>query len=119
MFQKLIRKPLMSLGAALLATTPALAQQPAAAAAAPSCDIDQMAPSELAKAAISRSRVVAAKSPDEGLKGVRDAMKSIHDKSTAQNALGRDYMLAQFMLLAIEFGGEKQTRGNLNMPGDK
>jgi tetratricopeptide (TPR) repeat protein len=89
------------------------------AAAAPACDIDQMTPSELAKAMIARQSIVAAKTPDEGMKKIRDAMKSVHDKSTAQNALGRDYLLAQFMLLAIEFGGEKQTRGNLNMPGDK
>jgi tetratricopeptide (TPR) repeat protein len=129
MFEPLIRgksmksRILFSLAGAF-AVTAAVAPLPgqgaaATAAAAPSCDIEQMSPSELAKATISRSRVVGAKTPDEGIKGVRDAMKNLHDKSTAQNALGRDYLLAQFMLLAVEFGGEKQTRGNLNMPGDK
>jgi tetratricopeptide (TPR) repeat protein len=46
-------------------------------------------------------------------------MKNVFDKATAQNALGRDYLAAQYMVMAIEFGGEVQTRGNLNMPGDK
>ena len=120
MFQKLIRNHVLPLGTALVAAIPVAAQQPAAAAAAPpACDIDQLSPSELAKASLSRSRAATPKTPDEGMKAVRDAMKSIHDKSTAQNALGRDYLLGQFMILAVEFGGEKQTRGNLNMPGEK
>jgi tetratricopeptide (TPR) repeat protein len=119
MFQKLIRSSVATIGTILVTATPAFSQAAAAAAAAPACDVDQMSPSELAKASISRSRAVNPKSPDEGMKAIRDAMKSLHDKSTAQNALGRDYLLAQFMLLAVEFGGEKQTRDKLNMPGDK
>ncbi len=108
--------------ATVVAAAPAGAQNAAvatAAAAGPVCDVETMVPSELAKAMIARSKAVAAKTPDEGIKAVREAFKSVYDKSTAQNALGRDYMAAQFMLLAVEYGGEVQTRGNLNMPGNK
>jgi hypothetical protein len=91
----------------------------AAAAAAPACDVDQMAPQKLALAMIGRSKTVASKTPDEGMKNVREGMKNILDKQTSQNTLGRDYLMAQYMLLGIEFGGEVQTRGALEMGGDK
>lgn len=91
----------------------------AAAPTGPVCDVEQMQPQQLALAAIGRQKVLAAKTPDEGMKNIRDGMKNVFDKATAANMLGRDYLSAQFMLLAIEFGGEKQTRGNLNMPGEK
>ena len=119
---RMYRLPALLALATVAVAAPAGAQNAAAAtpaAAGPVCDVETMAPSELAKAMIARSKVVAAKAPDEGMKGIREAFKSVFDKSTAQNALGRDYMAAQFMLLAVEFGGEVQTRGNLNMPGDK
>ena len=45
--------------------------------------------------------------------------KNVFDKATAQNQLGRDYLAAQYLVMAIEFGGEMQTRGNLSLPGDK
>lgn len=109
----------LTLTGALLIAVPAAAQEPAAAAAPPTCDIDLMQPGSLAIAAIARNKVVQAKSPEDGMKGVRDAMKNIFDRQSAQNALGRDYAAAQFMILAIDFGGEIQTRGNLNMPGDR
>lgn len=107
------------LAGAVLAALPAAAQQAAAQQAAPACDVEQLQPQQLAMASIARNKVVSAASPEEGLKGVRDAFKQVFDKATAQNPLGRDYIAAQFMILAIEFGGEVQTRGNLNMPGDK
>lgn len=112
----MIRSLRSSLPLALLVAAPfgASAAQQAAA-----CEVEQMQPQQLALASIGRQKVASAKTPDEGIKGVRDAMKNIFDKATAQNAIGRDYLAAQFMIMAIEFGGEVQTRGNLNMPGDK
>jgi tetratricopeptide (TPR) repeat protein len=110
----------LAVSAAFLPALPLAAQQPAAAAPqGPVCDVEQMQPGQLAMASINRSKVVNAKTPDEGMKAVRDGLKNIFDKATAQNALGRDYLAAQFMLLAVEFGGEVQTRANLNLPGDK
>ncbi|MCC7195162.1 MAG: hypothetical protein IT356_06360 [Gemmatimonadaceae bacterium] len=108
---------LLSFTGALLVALPVAAQQPAAAP--PACDVDQMSPGSLAIAAIARNKAVQAKSPDEGMKTVRDAMKNIFDKQSNENPIGRDYSAAQFMILAIEFGGEVQPRGNLNLPGDK
>lgn len=106
---------------ALLTAIPAVAQQPTAPAApaAPACDVETMSPTSLAKAAIARNKVVTAKTPDDGLKGVRDAMKDVFDKESKQNPLGQDYVAAQFLLLAVDFGGEVQARGDLNVPGDK
>ncbi len=107
--------------AGAIAAAPAAAQQAAAAAApaGPTCDVEQMSPTPLAKAAITRNKVVSAKSAEEALKGIRDAMKDVFDKGTAQNPLGRDFVAAQFLILAVEFGGENQARGDLNFPGDK
>ena len=99
--------------------TAAAAAAAVAAAAAPACDVDQLQPPQLALAAMGRTKVVSAKTPEEGAKAIRDAMKNVFDKSTAQNTVGRDYLAAQYMMMAIEYGGEMQTRGNLNMPGDK
>jgi len=90
-----------------------------AATAAPACDIEQMQPQPLALASIGRSKAVGAKTPEEGMKAVRDGLKNVFDKASSQNTLGRDYLAAQYLMLAIEFGGEVQTRGNVNMPGDK
>lgn len=109
----------MLVGGPLATPLSAQAGAAAAAAAAPACDIEQLVPQQLALAAMGRSKIVAAKTPDEGGKGIRDGMKNVFDKATAQNAVGRDYLAAQYMVMAIEFGGEVQTRGNLNMPGDK
>ena len=106
----------------VLAADPAGAQQAAAvsaAAAAPVCDVEQMSPTPLAKAAIARNKVVSAKSAEDAMKGVREALKEVFDKGTATNPLGRDYVAAQFLILAVEFGGESQLRGDLNFPGDK
>lgn len=114
----MIRVPqFLALTGALLTAVPAVAQE--AAAKPPACDVDQMSPGSLALAAIARNKVIQAKTPDDATKAIRDAMKNVFDKQSNQNALGRDFVEAQFMLLAIEYGGEVQTRGALNMPGDK
>ena len=119
-----------SLRALLLAAlaTPALsvAQQrppaaPAAAAAAPAqptCTIETLQPSPLGIAYLQRQKVVAAKTPDDAMKAIREAMKALFDDKNKSNTLGRDYMLAQFYILAAEYG-DVQTRGALGMPGDK
>jgi tetratricopeptide (TPR) repeat protein len=123
MFPILRNHNLQAVLTGLLVAAPLAAQGGGAAAAAaptgPVCDVEQMQPQQLALAAIGRQKVLSAKSPDEAMKSVRDGMKNVFDKATAANMLGRDYLSAQFMLLAVEFGGEKQTRGNLNLPGDK
>lgn len=111
-------KPIVALAGAFLIAVPVVAQQPAAAAP-PACDVDQMSPGSLALAQIARNKVLQAKSPDDAKKAIRDAMKNVFDKKSNENPLGRDFVAAQFLLLAIEYGGEVQTRGELNMPGDK
>ncbi|MDA1081829.1 MAG: FxLYD domain-containing protein [Gemmatimonadetes bacterium] len=110
----------LALSGALLAgfAVPAGAQE-AAAAAGPTCDVQQMAPTPLAKAAITRNRVVSAKTPADALKDVRDGLKEVFNKGTAENPLGRDFVAAQFLILAVEFGGETLLNGDLNFPGDK
>lgn len=110
-------RQLLALTGALLTAVPTMAQQPAAAP--PACDVDQMTPGSLALAAISRNKVIQDTVAADGLKLVRDAMKNVYDRQSNQNPLGRDFVAAQFMLLAIDFGGEVQTRGALNIPGDK
>ena len=117
----MFRTPRSLVALAMVLAAPLGAQQKAAAAAAapPACDIEQMQPQQLAMAAIGRSKVVGAKSADDGIKGIRDGLKNVFDKATAQNQLGRDYLAAQYLVMAIEFGGEVQTRGNLSLPGDK
>ena len=118
----MIRLPrFAALVASVLATAPLAAQggNAAAAAQAPACDVDQMQPQTLAIAALGRSKVVGAKTPDDAQKGIRDALKNVFDAGSSKNALGRDYLAAQYFMLAIEYGGEVQTRGNLGMPGDK
>ena len=117
----MFRTPRSLVTLAMVLAAPLGAQQKAAAAAAapPACDIEQMQPQQLAMAAIGRSKVVGAKSADDGIKGIRDGLKNVFDKATAQNQLGRDYLAAQYLVMAIEFGGEVQTRGNLSLPGDK
>jgi tetratricopeptide (TPR) repeat protein len=124
MFPILRNHHLQAVLTGLLVAAPLAAQGGGAAAAAaapagPVCDVEQMQPQQLALASIGRQKVISAKTPDDGMKNIRDGMKQVFDKATNANALGRDYLAAQFMLLAVEFGGEKQTRGNLNMPGDK
>lgn len=104
--------------AGMLTAEPVAAQDPAAAAL-PACDVEQMAPTPLAKAAITRNKVVSATSPEDALKNVRDAMKEVFHKDTRENPLGRDFVAAQFLILAVEFGGEVQTNADLNFPGDK
>ena len=95
--------------------------QPAAAAAtaaAPACTIETMQPGSLGIAFLQRQKLVSAKTPDDAAKAVRDAMKSLFDDKNKSNPMGRDYVLAQFFILAAEYG-DVQTRGALGMPGDK
>ena len=84
---------------------PAAAQQPAA----PSCPIDLMQPQQIGIANISRQKVLNAKSPDDAKKAVRDASKLLFDDKAKANILGRDYLLAQYLTLAIEHNGEVFT----------
>lgn len=114
---------LRALAVALSSLTAAslTAQQPAAAAApaAPSCPIELMQPQTIGIANLQRSKVINAKTDEEAQKAVREATKLLFDAKSASNALGRDYLLAQFFSLVMEHGGEVQTRGALGLPGDK
>jgi tetratricopeptide (TPR) repeat protein len=101
--------PLASLGAQSAA---------AGAPAAPACPVETLQPQPLGIAYLQRNKVVQAKTPDEAAKVIRDAMKSIFDDKNKSNPLGRDFLLGQFYMLAMEYG-DVQTRGNLGMPGDK
>lgn len=107
--------------ATLSTIAPLAAQQPAAAqaAAAVSCPIELMQPQQLGIANLQRTKVLNAKTDAEAIKAIQEATKLLFDARAASNALGRDYLLAQFYALAIEHGGEVQTRGALGLPGDK
>lgn len=94
----------------------AMAQQPAAAAPA-ACPIDMQAPSQLALANLQRSKLVSATKAEDARKTMLDAAKLLLDPKTAANPMGRDYMLAQMLSLAIPFGGEIQPRANVGFPG--
>lgn len=114
---------LRALAVALASLTAASlpAQQPTAAAAppAPTCPIELMQPQTVGIANLQRSKVINAKTDEDAQKAVREATKLLFDPKAASNPLGRDYLLAQFFSLAMEHGGEMQTRGALGLPGDK
>lgn len=97
---------------------PLAAQQPAAAAQTPaSCPIDMLQPSTLGIANLKRQSMLSAKSPDDARKALKEATKLLFDSKVATNPLGRDFLTAQFFTLAIENGGEMQTRDALGIPG--
>ncbi|MBI3567551.1 MAG: hypothetical protein HY084_05030 [Gemmatimonadetes bacterium] len=102
--------------ASLTAAGSLAAQQPAAAAA---CPIELMQPQPVGIANLQRTKVLNAKTDDEAQKATREATRLLFDPKAASNAVGRDYLLAQFFALAIEHGGDVQTRGMLGLPGDK
>ena len=106
---------------ALLAIAAPLAQisaQGVAAAAPVECKVETLQPQPLGIAYLQRGKVVQAKTPDDAMKAIRDAMKSIQDDKNKSNVQGRDFLLGQFFILAAEYG-DVQTRGNLGMNGDK
>jgi tetratricopeptide (TPR) repeat protein len=90
----------------------------AAPAAPPACPVETMQPNPLGIAFLQRGKIVSAKTPDEAMKGIREAMKQIWDDKNKSNPLGRDFLLAQFYVLAMEYG-DVQTREKLGIPGDK
>ena len=98
---------------------PAPAVAVAAAVSACPTEITQpIQPQPLGIAFFQRAKIAQAKTPGEAGKVIRDAMKSLFDDKNKSNALGRDFLLGQFYILAIE-SGDIQTRGDLGMPGDK
>ena len=110
----------VSLATIAMPLLPLAAQNPPAAAAQQpaACEIDIMQPSPLSIAYLQRQKVIGATKPEDALKAIRDAMKALSDDRNKSNALGRDYLLAQFYVFAAAYG-EVQTRGNLGLPGDK
>jgi tetratricopeptide (TPR) repeat protein len=91
---------------------------PLSAQTAP-CPIDLLQPATLGIANLQRQGMMNAKTPDDSRKALKTAMKQLFDAKTASNPLGRDFLTAQFLTLAIENGGELQTRDALGMPGNK
>jgi tetratricopeptide (TPR) repeat protein len=91
---------------------------PLSAQTAP-CPIDLLQPATLGIANLQRQSMMSAKSPDDARKSLKNATKQLFDPKTASNPLGRDFLIAQFFTLAIENGGELQTRDALGMPGTK
>jgi tetratricopeptide (TPR) repeat protein len=91
---------------------------PLSAQTAP-CPIDLLQPAVLGIANLQRQSMMNAKSPDDARKALKNATKQLFDPKTASNPLGRDFLTAQFFTLAIENGGELQTRDALGMPGNK
>ena len=83
------------------------------------CPIDLLQPPTLGIANLQRQGMMNAKSPDDARKALKTAIKQLFDAKAATNPLGRDFLTAQFFTLAIENGGEMQTRDALGMPGDK
>lgn len=95
-----------------------LASLAAQGAGAPACPVDLLTPQQVGIAYLQRGKVVGAKTPDEASKGIKEAMKGLFDDKAKVNIPGRDYLLAQFYILAAEYG-DVQTRGTLGIPGDK
>jgi tetratricopeptide (TPR) repeat protein len=91
---------------------------PMSAQTAP-CPVDLLQPAALGIANLQRQSIMNAKSPEDARKALKNATKQLFDAKTASNALGRDFLIAQFFTLAIENGGELQTRDALGMPGNK
>ena len=83
------------------------------------CPIDLLQPATLGIANLQRQSMMNAKSPDDARRALKNATKQLFDAKTASNPLGRDFLTAQFFTLAIENGGELQTRDALGMPGNK
>ena len=92
----------VSLATIAMPLLPLAAQNPPAAAAQQpaACEIDIMQPSPLSIAYLQRQKVIGATKPEDALKAIRDAMKALSDDRNKSNALGRDYLLAQFYVFA-------------------
>ena len=96
------------------------AQQPAAAPAAPKipdCPVDVNTPKEVAIANLQRQKLINATNDAVATAAVRDAIRGLYDSRSASNPLGRDWVLAQILTLAVDHGGDMRTRGDLGLPG--
>ena len=115
MIRRLGALPLIGFLAASMA-----AQQPAAAPAAPKipdCPIDVNTPKEVAIANLQRQKLINATNDAVATAAVRDAIRGLYDSRSAANPLGRDWVLAQILTLAVDHGGDLRTRGDLGLPG--
>ena len=118
MIRRLGALPLIGFFAASLA-----AQQPAATPAAsaapkiPDCPIDVNTPKEVAIANLQRQKLINATNDAVATAAVRDAVRGLYDSRAAANPLGRDWVLAQILVLAVDHGGDQRTRGDLGLPG--
>ena len=118
MIRRLGALPLIGFLAASMA-----AQQPAAAPAAaagpkiPDCPIDVNTPKEVAIANLQRQKLINATNDAVATTAVKDAIRGLYDSRSAANPLGRDWVLAQILTLAVDHGGDLRTRGDLGLPG--
>jgi tetratricopeptide (TPR) repeat protein len=118
MIRRLGALPLIGFLAASMA-----AQQPAATPAAaagpkiPDCPIDVNTPKEVAIANLQRQKLINATNDAVATAALRDAIRGLYDSRSAANPLGRDWVLAQILTLAVDHGGDLRTRGDLGLPG--
>jgi tetratricopeptide (TPR) repeat protein len=100
-------------------TKPGAPAAGAAAAAKPdSCPIDLLSPSGLAIASLQRTKLSSVKSADEANKVMKDVSKLLFDDKQKANPLGRDLLLAEFLVFDIQYS-DSAKRGDIGFPGEK
>jgi tetratricopeptide (TPR) repeat protein len=109
----MIRRSLALVVLVAVVASTASSQQAAA------CPIDMLQPTQLGLANLQKAQLVQAKTEADAQKALKQATKVLFDPKIVTNTIGRDYLLAQFLSLAVEHGGDVQTRGALGFPGDQ
>lgn len=113
------------LAAALLATAPLAAQQPAAAPAGAqgaACDIDETKPREMGLAGFALARAGQAAKPEDKAKHLREVVKNVAESGDrTQNPTGRAFYLGQAIIyyLSEVNPAEQVKRGDLGFGTDK
>ncbi len=92
----------------------------AAAAAAPvdPCPIELMVPTDLGIANLQRPKLAGVKNAAEANKVMADVSRILFDEKKMTNKLGRDMLLAQFVMFYVQYA-DSAKRGDIGFPGDK
>ena len=119
MMRRLRALSLVAMAAPVFALSAQAPAKPAAAAApVDPCPIDLMQPTQLGIASLQRSKLAAVKSADDGNKVMKDVSKILFDPKLTTNLVGRDMLLAQFIMFYISYA-DSAKRGDIGFPGDK
>ena len=98
---------------------PAPGAAPAAAAVAVDpCPIELMQPTDLGIANLQRPKLAGVKSAVEANKVMTDVSKILFNETKMTNKLGRDMLLAQFIMFYVQYA-DSAKRGDIGFPGDK